>query len=125
MATKVNLQRRDSLPVAYLHDSILATKSLPFAVNPRGLLIHRVRHLTLHFSHGRFHHHSVNYWCGNCAYDVELTSDPPTTRLLCVNCEANAVSHGEQPADVLAGRHVHIGKIRAVRVCCQEKSNTN
>lgn len=48
---------------------------------------------------------------------------PPGDRLLCARCEALATAHGEQTADQLAGRHVHIGKVRGVRTCCENEAN--
>lgn len=91
-----------------------------FNVNPRGILIHRVKD-------GRTHlmpwgnHNSITQWCGNgvSGEGVSLTDDPPKDRLLCAYCEAKAVAAGEPTADQLAGRHVHIGALKAIRTCCR------
>lgn len=100
-------------------------KVAPFNVNPRGILIHRIRYGHTHFSNGRRHHDSVTYWCGNQTNGegVGITADPPADRLLCAICEAKAVAAGEKPADELAGRHVHIGEVRAKRLCCANERN--
>ena len=43
---------------------------------------------------------------------------PPDDKLLCEACELSAVLAGLPSAYELAGRHVHLGRIKAVRVCC-------
>ncbi len=83
-------------------------KSLPFLVNPRAVLVHRVR--------------SVHSFTGNGARG-EFVADPPKDRLLCAYCEAKAVAAGEKPADQLAGRHVCIGTMKAKRQCCLGTEN--
>lgn len=103
-------------------------RAFPFAVNPRGILIHRVRDITTYCWDGVKSHHHVTYWCGNgCCFDLSgprgpeevLQASPPKDRLLCVYCEMRATIAKEKSADKLAGRHVHIGKLKAERVCCQ------
>ena len=96
---------------------------MPFAVNTRGILIHRVRTGDIHQRDGVATHFSVNYWCGNSCCDPELTDNPPMNRLLCVFCEARAVAAGEKPADELAGRHVHKGSLKAHQKCCRNDAN--
>ncbi len=98
---------------------------LPFVVNPRGILIHRVKRARTHWSGSKEpDHHSFDYWCGNgCSHRGELFAVPPEDKLLCVRCEAVAVAAGEKPADELAGRHVHIGELRAKRLCCTNEGN--
>ena len=39
-------------------------------------------------------------------------------KLLCAACERNAVLAGLPSAYELAGRHVHLGKLKAVQTCC-------
>ena len=92
--------------------------SAPFAVNPRGVLVHRVRSARTFFRDGAISHHCASYWCGNSGYSVVFTDNPPADRLLCVFCEARAVASGEEPADALAGRHIHKGRVKARRTCC-------
>lgn len=103
------------------------TRSLPFAVNPRGVLIHRVRHVDTILYGDKEHHHHINYLCGNgCNVDLDaiddaLVSDPPTDRLLCEFCE-NKAARAELPSgDVLAGRHVHRGVLVPKQTCCGEQ----
>lgn len=100
-------------------------ESYPFAVNPRGILTHRVRHVTTHFRGGEKSHHSLTYLCGNCCCfslgdETEvLVSKPPKDRMLCAFCEAAAQRRKLPSGDKLAGRHVHIGVLKAVQVCCR------
>ena len=98
--------------------------TLPFNVNPRGMLIHRVRIGATH-SASWGDHDSVTYWCNNSAVGegVDLTDDPPKNRLLCSHCEALAVAAGEPTAKQLTGRHIHIGVMKPVRMCCRHEEN--
>ncbi len=101
--------------------------SLPFFHNFRGLLIHRVRSARSHIVDGELEHSSVHYLCNNFGSlsNGELLAEPPEDRLLCAVCEAFAISHGMASADQLVGRHCHVGKIRAERVCCREELESN
>lgn len=103
----------------------LWSKVLPFNVNPRGKLIHRVRQGASHYLHGRYQHDSIHYWCEGqvCSSGMDLTDNPPENRLLCVGCEKKAVAAGEKPADKLAGRHVHLGVLKPHRICCRNEEN--
>lgn len=97
-------------------------KVVPFAVNLRGVLIHRVRSAGTFINlDGTLRHEVADYWCGNSGLRVQFVADPPEDRLLCVFCEAKAIAAGELSADELAGRHVHIGRVRGVRTCCLER----
>ncbi len=101
---------------------------LPFFLNPRGLLVHRVKSARTHRNQhsGRAKHESVGYWCGNqtCTHGGEgFTDDPSTDYLLCAVCEAKAVADGLPSADALLGRHAHIGHLRPVRDCCKNEGN--
>lgn len=105
-------------------DTLHWKRSVPFVLNPRGILIHRVCRISTHYTH-RGCHVSYGYWCGNgtTARFCELFSDPPENRLLCVRCEAAAVAAGQPTADELAGRHVCIGKVKTQRLCCRNQEN--
>ena len=99
-------------------DKILPWASCaPFVENSRGVLIHRPRSaqtITIH----REPHKAIHYWCGNgVAGNRNLTflSAPPADKLL---CERNAVLAGLPSAYELAGRHFHLGKLKAVQTCC-------
>lgn len=101
----------------------------PFVVNPRGVLVHRVKDASTMFQ--KWDHKEqvevrdvCTYWCNNgCHSAMEFFENPPDDRLLCAACEANAVKHGEKTADELAGRHVHIGVLKAHRTCCSSEVN--
>ncbi len=100
------------------------TRSPAFAVNPRAVLTHRVRHVSTTVWNGEDSHHHVTFLCGNgCNVDLEaiadvLVADPPRDRLLCDFCEAKARRVRLPSGDELAGRHVHRGVLEARRVCC-------
>lgn len=99
-------------------DAVYWKKSLPFAVNPRGVLIHRVKYaISFRNYDGSISHESAHYWCNNFGR-VKFFADPPQDKMLCTFCEARAVAAGQLPADQLAGRHVHIGRAKAVQLCC-------
>jgi len=109
-------------------------KSPPFSVNPRGILVHRVRHVTTHIRHNAESHHAVDHLCGNTCLishargntvEEVLVSDPPKDRLLCAACEAVASRRELPNADRLAGRHVHRGRLKAYQTCCKGKDRTN
>lgn len=116
-------RRRESME---RNTSVQWKMSAPFVVNKRAVLTHRVKSASSHpsFRDGLPHHSCVN-WC-NSSFNsghLEFTEEPPDSRLLCEVCEANAVRAGELTADELAGRHVHKGRLKAFRTCCQENSN--
>lgn len=116
------------------HPTITMTawvQSPPFAVNPRGILVHRVRHVTMICwadtgYRGKSTHHHATYLCGNgtnfngSQIDDILVSDPPDERLLCTFCEARAKQMKLPTGDTLAGRHVHRGRLIPEQTCCQE-----
>lgn len=97
----------------------------PFNVNPRGILIHRVRSVVTILIDGLRSHDAVHYWCANGTNGegVSLSELPPKDRLLCSHCEALAVAAGEPAASKLAKRHVCVGVLRAVRLCCRNERN--
>lgn len=102
--------------------SIQWKRSLPFLVNPRGHLIHRVRYVHTTLRYCVWSHDTAIQWCGNLGRG-EFTDNPPTDRLLCAFCEAKAVAAGEKTTDQLAGRHVCRGTMKAVRRCCTGTEN--
>ncbi len=105
-------------------DLVWWIKSVPFVLNPRGHLIHRVRYVSTRIR-GQSKKDTPHYWCGNATFSgpVEFLEQPPDGRLLCAVCESKAVQAGEMTAEQLAGRHVHIGVMRPRRLCCQENTN--
>lgn len=105
------------------------SKAAPFLLNPRGILVHRVRDVVTHFNgYGQSWHH-VDYLCENgCNLDKNKAADAflhdvPEERLLCERCEHVANSSGLPSADELAGHHVHVGTLRAHRTCCKERES--
>lgn len=105
-------------PTCRKDDSLVPwERSPPFAVNPRGLLTHRVRYVTTYSRNGELSHYAVNYLCGNgtcfnpsTVNDV-LVFDPPKDRMLCDFCESKAQRKRLPSGDKLAGRHVHRGQL--------------
>ena len=98
------------------------TESEPFVINARGVLIHRPRTAsTYKISKNYNHHYGITYWCGNTQTGwskFTFTSDPPKGRIVCHACEARAVMAGQLPSNEIVGRHVHIGRMRAIKDCC-------
>lgn len=103
------------------YSSVIWTRCAPFVENSRGILIHRPREVTTYNLH-RAPHIGIGYWCGNHVAggkNFTFLTAPPVGALLCEKCEQNAVAAGLPSADELAGRHVHKGKLKAIRVCCE------
>ncbi len=105
-------------------DYVHWTEAEAFAANVRGVLTHRVRHVTTILRGGEKSHHHITYLCGNgCNVDLvsmseTLASDPPKDRLLCESCEVRAKRFKLPTGDDLAGRHVHRGVLVPQRTCC-------
>lgn len=102
-------------------------QAAPFFENPRGVLIHRVRALyQLEATYSQRPWWIVEYWCENSgstdAVDSGLLFDPGV-KLVCARCEALATAKGEKTSSELAGRHVCVGQLRAVNVCCPKDKN--
>jgi hypothetical protein len=93
-------------------------KCVPFFFNPRGVLVHRIRFATTYLNDGKVRHHSAHYWCGNTGLRGEFLELPLEGQLLCILCEAKAVAFGQPSADQLCGRHIHVGRAKAVQTCC-------
>lgn len=100
-------------------------RSRPFHVNPRGILTHRVRSITTINGlgkNGRKSWEAIHYFCGNqvCGSWRDLRDEPPANRLVCERCEQMAIALEEKSSDELVGHHVHVGRLRAFRTCCEE-----
>lgn len=97
----------------------------PFVRNERGLLIHRPRFVNVyrHPTKG-YPFIAVRYYCGNCVTGTDkylrFTSDLNESDLMCVVCETRAQMAGLPAASEIAGRHVHIGKLKAIQMCCTD-----
>ena len=88
-------KRREANDVSSMKTRIWQ-KTLPFNVNPRGVLIHRVRCAGSCVFNGTHSHDWAHYWCDNQTNGegVNLTDIPPADRLLCSHCERKAVEAG-------------------------------
>lgn len=105
-------------PIAMWRDSA------PFVNNTRGILIHRPRRVSVYRNKiKQYTYIAVHYYCGNgvtgTADNLTFLCDPPTDSLLCEACENNAVIAGMPPASHIAGRHVHVGRLKAIQTCCR------
>ncbi len=125
---KVQLEVRYSKPRP---NSVHWTEAEPFFVNPRGLLVHRTKAATT-YSYGGHSHVAVSFLCSaGTSSQGEFTSEPPPGKLLCERCERQAKKQGLPSADILAGRHVHVGNGRTKggppapvkQTCCNEQDN--
>ena len=115
-------------PAKSHREKLIAWKaSLPFLDNSRAALVHRprtVQTVTIH----KEPHIAVLNWCGNGfagKRNLTFLAAPTEDKLLCARCEAHAVEAGLPSAAELAGRHVHIGHVVAVRVCCNNQEEPN
>ena len=107
----------------------LAWKSCsPFIENKRAVLIHRPRMVTTHKLGEKYAAHvSVSNWCGSTftgGKHFTFLDSVPDGKLLCARCEEKAVNAGIQSSHELTGRHVHLGGVVAVQVCCIGKEST-
>ena len=91
------------------HVTKQAKRALPFYKSRRGVYVHRVRSMKQFWRDGKFHHASVQFWCGNCGHLGEqgyLMSSVPEDEVLCATCEGRAIGSGEDGARVINGRPV-------------------
>lgn len=103
-------------------------ESEPYFVNPRGVLIHRVRSVRTYRDGEKVTHYSMTCLCGEQFgfHNLEnLVAEPPEGRLLCARCESVAAEKGLPSSEELTGRHVHVGKLVAKQVCCQDRKDAN
>jgi hypothetical protein len=98
----------------------------PFVDNSRAVLIHRVRYVTTYKIGPKYNAHlAVGCWCGNTMTGTTkftFMATPPDERIVCARCEEKAVEAGLPTADQLAGKHIHTGKVVAVRLCCNDEA---
>ena len=96
---------------------------LPFVDNKKAILIHRPREVST-YTHFKYPYLAIKAWCGN-----HFTGDDKFTfmasldgqdKLLCARCEAIATQNGLPSAEDLTGKHVHIGRLKAIRTCCKD-----
>lgn len=98
----------------------------PFVENKRGILIHRPRSVDLYNT--RFGAHiAVHYYCGGSTTDskgkVTFLTNLDDSAILCAACEARAVMAELPSAYLITGKHVHVGKLKAVITCCNHNEN--
>lgn len=98
-------------------------KAKPFSMSEVGILIHRVHSVRTYLHKDRPHHTHADYWCSNGTNQPLFFDVPLKDRLVCARCEAIAVANGEPSSDAIAGHHVHIGELRAKRLCCPNDDN--
>ena len=107
----------------------LGTKSRkrgkPFFLPDAGVLVHRVRQIHDHYDGKVRKHSSVLYWCGNVSNHGTFLDRPPKDRLLCERCEMIVKDRGLPSSSKLAGRHVHVGRLRPIQVCCTDQQERN
>lgn len=117
---KLPLHPGKPYPDPYRHSIMPWASCAPFIENSRGVLIHRPKSAKNITILGKTHA-AILYWCGNGVAGKHLTllEAPPEDALLCEACERRAVAAGLPSASSLAGRHVHLGKVVAVRTCCE------
>jgi hypothetical protein len=102
------------------HQYTRCKESEPFLLNDRGTLIHRIRRVTIHklFAESWF---AVHTWCGASLCGVEnlhFLAEPPEDRLVCAVCEERVLMAKQPSSDELAGKHVHKGRMKAFKTCC-------
>lgn len=120
---KMPLRKPKPHPKPYRHNILPWASCAPFIENTRGVLIHRPKTVSTITILNK-PHLAIQYWCGNgVAGKRSLTflSEPPQDALLCEACERRAVDAGLPSASEIAGRHVHLGKLMAVRTCCTKE----
>lgn len=91
----------------------------PFVLNDRAILIHRPRQVTLYNIH-KGPHIGISLWCGNQFTGLKkftFLDSPPEDRLVCHACEQRALMAGLPSSSELAGKHVCVGKLKAVNTC--------
>jgi len=95
----------------------------PFLMNSRAILIHRPKNVAIFDNANRPSHVAITNLCGaTFTGDRKFTflAEPPEGRIVCAACEGRAVMMGLPTSSEIAGRHVCIGKLKAVKVCCTD-----
>lgn len=103
--------------------SIAWNTCLPFVDNKRAQLIHRPKEVTT-YVHYKFPYLGVKAWCNNTFVGDKFTFLADIAdggKLLCSRCEAMAIENGLPSSSEIVGHHVHIGKLKPIRICCIEK----
>jgi hypothetical protein len=102
------------------------TSCEPFVENTMAVLIHRVRYVSTHKISDRWRAHlAVRCWCGNGMTGTKkftFLESPPDKAIVCARCDKAAIRAGQPPSEALAGKHVHLGGVVAVRSCCGQEA---
>ena len=120
MKLALNTRRKNSYVAA------VWTESLPFVENNRAVLIHRPKSVQLYNIH-KSPHLGVQYWCGNGAAgssNFTFIEQPPEGKLVCLKCDEAAVTAGHPSTHEICGRHIHMGRVVPLQVCCEFKEPT-
>lgn len=122
------------LPLTRGTSKVVANKQIPwkaskpFVENSRGTLIHRPKEGMTYNLHDK-PHIGIGFYCGmhtaSSGRNLTFLDEPPADKVLCARCEENAVKAGRPSADTLAGRHVHVGGVKAVITCCEMEAIAN
>lgn len=109
--------------------SLYWTKSKPFLENKRATLIHRPRYIDTirrrKSENGRREGDrwlAIEAYCGSTFTGTDkftFHDTPPEGRIVCERCEMSAIEAKLPSSDKLAGKHVHVGKVMAIRTCCK------
>lgn len=105
-------------------------ESRPFVINKQGVLTHRPMTVKSyrHISGGGGYLVVQNY-CGNSSSGGDdwygsgkytFLNAPEEDAIVCQRCEEAAIAEGLPASHELAGRHVHVGGVKAVRACCED-----
>lgn len=125
MTIKLRLEIKHEKPSAYQFGKQYKWQSsLPFFDNCRAILIHRPRFVTTYHNF-KDPHLGITAFCGNSfvgGNNFQFMSAPiEGGKMVCARCELAAVEAGLPTSDELAGFHVHLGKLKAVKLCCKDK----
>lgn len=122
---RANWVRLGTMPSSWKPDrrATPITSCRPFIENTRAVLIHRPRWISVYRTNPKKPHLGVHYLCGNGTIgdkNIIFLDRPPANKLVCHNCERIALAGGLPSSDEIAGHHVHLGKVVAVRTCHKE-----
>ncbi len=94
---------------AFGHITKTVSKALPFYKSRKGVYVHRVRSMNQYWRHGKYHHASIGFWCGNTGHLGEkgvLLAKVPDGEVVCATCEGRAIGAGQDGARVINGQAV-------------------
>lgn len=102
---------------------------LPFLLNTRGYLIHRPRAIATvsKSAISKYPYLISSMWCGLTLCGGEtwtFLEMPPENGIVFSRCEALALLNGFTSSSSLAGKHIHIGGVKAVATCCDVEPTT-